>query len=78
MAVELDEARRADLISKLRGLYLQEFDEELSAFREEQVLDFFLEALGPPIYNQAVQDARGFMLRQLDDLDGEVHEPESI
>jgi uncharacterized protein (DUF2164 family) len=42
-----------------------------------QVLDFFLEALGPRGYNQAVQDARGFMMRKLDDLDGEVHEPEA-
>ena len=56
---------------------MEEFDEDLSAFRAEQVLDFFLDALGPHLYNQAVQDARGFMLRALDDIDGEVHEPES-
>ena len=40
-------------------------------------MDFVLESLGPPIYNQAVQDARVFMVRKLDDLDGEVHEPET-
>jgi uncharacterized protein (DUF2164 family) len=42
------------------------------------VLDFFLNELGPPVYNQAVKDARGFMLRKLDDLDGEVYESESF
>ena len=77
MAVKLDDERRAVLVSRLQGFYLQEFDEGLSAFRAEQVLDFFLNALGPQVYNQAVQDARGFMLRVLDDIDGEVHEPES-
>lgn len=77
MAVKLDDARRDTLISRFQGFYLQEFDEELSAFRAEQVLDFFLDSLGPQVYNQAVQDARGFMLRVLDDIDGEVHEPES-
>ena len=76
MALRLDEVRREGLVSRLRGFFLQEFDEDLSSFRSEQVLDFFLEALGPQVYNQAVQDARGFMLRKLDDLDGEVHEPE--
>ena len=77
MAVELDQTRREVLVSRLQGFYQQEFDEDLSAFRAEQVLDFFLDALGPHLYNQAVQDARGFMLRALDDIDGEVHEPES-
>jgi uncharacterized protein (DUF2164 family) len=42
------------------------------------VLDFFLERLGPQVYNQGVQDARGFVLRKLDDLDGEVYEQERL
>ncbi|KPK65022.1 MAG: hypothetical protein AMS21_05845 [Gemmatimonas sp. SG8_38_2] len=78
MAVSLDDERREILASRLRGFYSEEFDEDLSAFRAEKVLDFFLEALGPAVYNQAVQDARGFMQRKLDDLDGEVYEAESF
>ncbi len=77
MAVKLDDVRREGLVSRLQGFYQKEFDEDLSAFRAERVLDFFLGALGPQVYNQAVQDARGFMLRTLDDIDGEVHENES-
>jgi uncharacterized protein (DUF2164 family) len=73
MAAEIDSVRRESLVTGLRGFYQQEFDEDLSAFRADLVLDYFLNALGPQIYNQAVQDARGFMLRKLDDLDGEVH-----
>jgi uncharacterized protein (DUF2164 family) len=77
MAVTLDEKRRASMISRLQGFFLEEFDEELSAFRAESVLDFFLEALGPSVYNQGVEDARGYMMRKLDDLDAEIHEPET-
>lgn len=77
MTLKLDEARRTGLVRQLQGFFANEFDEEVSDFRAEQLVDFFLEALGPPIYNQAVQDARGFMMRKLDDLDGEVHLPES-
>jgi uncharacterized protein (DUF2164 family) len=51
------------------------FDEPLSRFRAEQILGFMLTALGPPMYNQAVQDARAFMQRKLDELDGEVYAP---
>lgn len=73
MSLTLSDDRRAELVSALRGFYLTEFDEELSAFRAEQLLDFFLGALAPPVYNQAVQDARAFMLRKLEDLEGEVY-----
>jgi uncharacterized protein (DUF2164 family) len=77
MAISLDDARRHQITAGLRGFFLEEFDETLSEFRASQLLDFVLESLGPPIYNQAVQDARVFMVRKLDDLDGEVHEPET-
>lgn len=76
MAIELDDVRRGRLIDELRGFWLERFDEDLSAFRSEQLLDHFLETVGPQIYNQAVQDARVWMQRKLDDLDGDVWTPE--
>lgn len=75
MRFELDDARRTQLIEALRGFYLSELDEEISAFRAEQVLDFLLRLVGPQLYNQAVQDARAYVQRKLDDLDGEVYFP---
>ena len=78
MKIELDEARKARLIAQLQGFFLEEFDEELSRFRAEQVLAFALEKLAPQVYNQAVQDALGFMQQRLDELDGEIYEPEGL
>lgn len=78
MALELDDQRRDALVRGLQGLYLSDFEEELSTFRAEQVLDYFLATLGPQVYNQAVQDARVFMQRKLEDLDGEVYLPEQV
>lgn len=75
MTIPLSEERRDQLLLALEGLYREEFDEEISRFRAEQIVDFLLEAVGPAIYNQAVQDARAFMQRQLDELDGEVFAP---
>ena len=76
MTVQLADERRSALIESIRRFYLEELDEDLSAFRAEQLLDFFLEAVGPQLYNQAVQDARLWMQGKLDDLDVEVHAPE--
>ena len=78
MTIELEEARRKQLVTRLQGFFREEFDEDISDFRAAQVLDFFLGALGPQVYNQAVQDARKFMQQALDDLDGEVYQPEGV
>lgn len=75
MDISLSDERRDQLLLALEGFYLENFEEQLSRFRAEQILDFMLTSLGPPIYNQAVQDARVFMQRKLDELDGEVYAP---
>ncbi|MGI9627774.1 MAG: DUF2164 domain-containing protein [Longimicrobiales bacterium] len=78
MALKLAPPRKQRLIEGLQGFFLEEFDEELSPFRSEQIVDFCLGLLGPQVYNQGVQDARRFLQEKLDDLDGEVHEPEGV
>ena len=71
--IKLSEDRRARLTGQLQTLFLAEFDESLSEFRAEQILDLMLKTLGPGIYNQAVQDVRAHLQSKLDDLDGEVY-----
>ena len=78
LAIEMDELRRESLVSGVQAFFLETFEEDLSAFRAEQLLDFFLSVVGPAIYNQAIQDARIFMQKKLDDLDADVHEPDGF
>lgn len=73
MKIELDEARRGQLTGALQSLFAQEFDEDLSAFQAEQVVDLMLKTLAPVVYNQAVQDVRAHLQGKLDDLDGEIY-----
>lgn len=74
--MRIEEERKAALVEGLRGFFLERFDEQISAFRAEEVLDYVIAAVGPQVYNQAVDDARRYMLEKLEDLDGEVHQPE--
>jgi len=71
--IKLSDGRREKLVGQLQSLFQAEFDETLSPFRAEQVLDLMLITLGPGIYNQAVQDVRAHLQSKLDDLDGEVY-----
>jgi uncharacterized protein (DUF2164 family) len=76
MGIDLSEERRQALLNALHGVFRDEFDEELSPYRAERILDYFIKALGPPLYNQAIADARAFMSQKLDDLDAEFYFPE--
>ena len=77
MRVRLSDERKASLIRLLRKYYEEELDEEISDFRAEGLIDFFVRELGPPVYNQGVRDACAYMQGKLTDVEGEVYEPET-
>lgn len=77
MRIRLGRDRRASLVQAIKRHFTAEFDEPLSDFRAEALLDFFVRELGPPVYNQGVRDAASYLQARLADLDGDVYENES-
>ena len=77
MRIRLSPERRIDLLRALKEHFAAEFDDQLSDFRAEALLDFFVRHLGPPVYNQGVRDASGFMQQKLADIEGEITEFEA-
>jgi uncharacterized protein (DUF2164 family) len=77
MRIRLAPDRRAGLLQAIKRHFAAEFDEPLSDFRAEALLDFFVRELGPPVYNQGVRDAASYLQARLADLDGDVYEHES-
>lgn len=65
------------MLRALKDYTTAEFDEPLSDFRAEGLLDFFIRELGPPVYNQGVRDAADFVQSKLADIDGEIYETET-
>ena len=76
MRIRLSPERRGVLVDAIQRHFADEFDETLSDFRAEQLLDFFVAELGPPVYNQGVRDAAGYVQTKLMDIEGEVFELE--
>jgi uncharacterized protein (DUF2164 family) len=74
--IKLSDERRVDLIAMIQHYVSTEFDQTLSEFQAQNLLDFFVRHLGVPVYNQAVQDVRGFLQEKVADLDVEFYEPE--
>jgi uncharacterized protein (DUF2164 family) len=77
MRIRLTDDRRARVLAALKRHFDAEFDDPISDFRANGLLDLFLRELGPAVYNQGVRDACGYVQAKLADIDGEIHEPES-
>jgi uncharacterized protein (DUF2164 family) len=76
MRIKLSEERRGSIVEALQRFFVTELDREISEFQAGLLLDFLVRELGAPVYNQAIQDARGFLQDKLTDLEGEFYEPE--
>lgn len=72
--IRLSPERRASLLAALQRHFDSEFDEPLSVFRAEGLIDFFVRSLGPPVYNQGVRDATAYIQDKLTDIEGEIVE----
>lgn len=64
----IDKEKREEMRMKIVSYFLSERDEELGELSSGLVLDFFIEELGPIIYNQGIEDAQIYMRDKLDDL----------
>lgn len=76
MRIELSDERRARLVADIQKLFSDELDDDIGELRAGLVLDFFVKNLGPPVYNQAIRDAHGFIQEKLADLEGDFYEPD--
>jgi uncharacterized protein (DUF2164 family) len=69
MKIKLSPQQKGLLRQKLIAMFHDDFEEELSDFKADQILDAFIEKLGPGIYNAAIEDMKIYMMSQLEDLD---------
>jgi uncharacterized protein (DUF2164 family) len=76
LRIQLSDDRRGRILRSIKQHFLDEFDDPVSDFRADGLLDFFVRELGPPVYNQGVRDACAYMQNKLTDIEGEVYERE--
>ena len=75
-AIELKKQARTDAIASLKKYFEEEMQEPLGDLRAGLLLDFFMEEIGPAIYNQAIADAQARMAARVADLEGELYAEE--
>jgi uncharacterized protein (DUF2164 family) len=76
MSIEISsEASKAAIVS-IQRYFATHMDEEIGSLAAGALLGFFLQEIGPLVYNQAVADAQARLQARVMELDVEVYEEE--
>jgi uncharacterized protein (DUF2164 family) len=71
-SIELPREKRAEAIASLKKYFEEEIGEPIGDLRAGLLLDFFLEDIGPAIYNRGIADAQARLAARVADLEGEL------
>jgi uncharacterized protein (DUF2164 family) len=74
VAIEIDKDARKEAIASIERYFKENMDEPIGNIAAGGLLGFFLEEIGPLIYNQAVADVQERLQARVSELDIEVHE----
>jgi uncharacterized protein (DUF2164 family) len=64
----LPEDQKDNVKNQLIRFFDKELDEEIGVIAAESILNFFLQQVGPTLYNQGVSDAKLALEKRMDDL----------
>jgi uncharacterized protein (DUF2164 family) len=76
MSIELPKEARAEAIRSIERYFEEELEQRIGNIQAGALLGFFLEEIGPSVYNLAVAQAQERMQMRAQELDIECHEDE--
>lgn len=72
MNIEISKQGRADAVASIQRYFEENMPEPIGELAAGLLLNFFLEEVGPVIYNWAIADAQARMAQRVSDLSGEL------
>ncbi len=76
MAIELSKEAKKEAVASIERYFQQNMEERIGNLAAGALLGFFVEEIGPLIYNQAVADVQERLQARISEIDIEVHEDE--
>lgn len=74
MAIEIPKEARDQAIASIQRYFDANMDERIGNIAAGGLLGFFLEEIGPVVYNQAVAEVQERLQMRVSEIDIEVHE----
>jgi uncharacterized protein (DUF2164 family) len=72
MKINLSQEGRADAIASIQRYFDENFSEPVGELPASLLLNFFIQEIGPVVYNQAIADAQTRVQSRVSDLNGEM------
>ncbi|ODT33953.1 MAG: hypothetical protein ABS53_03275 [Hydrogenophaga sp. SCN 70-13] len=76
MPIELPRDERAQAIASIERYFQEALDQRIGNIGAGALLNFFLEEIGPLVYNQTVAQLQERLQQRMQELDIEFHEDE--
>ncbi len=76
MTIEIAREARQEAIVSIQRYFSENMDDEIGSLTASALLGFFLEEVGPLIYNKAVADVQERLQARVMEIDAEVYEDE--
>ena len=76
MTIELSKEARKEAISSIERYFNENMEEKIGNVAAGALLNFFLEEVGPCVYNKAVSDVQDRLQTRIMEIDIEIHEDE--
>jgi uncharacterized protein (DUF2164 family) len=76
MAIELTKESRNAAVLSIERYFQENMEERIGNIQAAALLNFFLEEIGPSVYNQAVTEVQERIQMRVAELDIECHEDE--
>ncbi len=70
--IEFSKEEKAEIVSRIRAYFDRELD-PIGALSAEFLLDFFIEEIGPYVYNRGLRDAQAALLNRMEDMAEDIH-----
>jgi uncharacterized protein (DUF2164 family) len=76
MTIELTKEAREQAIASIQRYFTENMEEKIGNIAASGLLGFFVDEIGPVIYNQAVADVQERLQVRVAEVDLDVHEDE--
>lgn len=73
MVFKMSREQKAAIAEKVQAYFEEERSESIGQLAAEQLIDFMIGELGPPLYNQAIADARAMIAEKMAQIDDELY-----
>lgn len=74
--IKISKEQKSEIIDRIKNYFESELDYEIGGLQSEFLLDFFIKEIGPYFYNQALDDCRALVAKQMDNVADKIYELE--